>query len=104
MRPIGGCVAGHIGDTLGRKKALVFSLVMMTAPTVGVAFLPTYQQVGWISTALLVSCRLMQGFSVGAQLPSSVVYTLEQKPKENWGYFASLINVSVAFYSFYSRR
>ncbi|KAL7533953.1 hypothetical protein ACHAXR_006418 [Thalassiosira sp. AJA248-18] len=75
----------------GRKRALVFSLFCMSVPTVAMGLLPTYEQVGWLSTALLVLCRLLQGFSVGGQLPSSVVYTLETKPKEHWGYYGSMI-------------
>jgi MFS transporter, MHS family, proline/betaine transporter len=84
MRPIGGIITGHIGDVHGRKRALVFSLFSMVVPTVAMGFLPTYKQVGGWSTALLVICRLLQGFSVGGQLPSSLVYTLETKPKKHW--------------------
>jgi len=91
MRPMGGMITGHIGDMHGRKRALVFSLFSMTIPTVAMGFLPTYEQVGGWSTALLVICRLLQGFSVGGQLPSSVVYTLERKPKEHWGFYSSII-------------
>ena len=94
MRPIGGIVTGHIGDVHGRKRALVFSLFSMVIPTVAMGFLPTYKQVGGWSTALLVICRLLQGFSVGGQLPSSLVYTLETKPKQHWGYYGSFINMA----------
>jgi len=87
-------MAGHIGDKTGRKRAVVFSLCSMTIPTVGMALLPTYEQVGGWSTALLVLCRMVQGFSVGGQLPSSLVYTLETKPKEHWGFYGSLTKVS----------
>ena len=80
----GGIITGNIGDAHGRKRALVFSLFCMTVPTVAMGFLPTYKQVGGWSTTLLVICRLLQGFSVGGQLPSSLVYTLEQKPKKHW--------------------
>ena len=66
----------------------------MTVPTVAMGFLPTYKQVGGWSTALLVICRLLQGFSVGGQLPSSLVYTLETKPKADWGYYGSFINMA----------
>ena len=93
MRPLGGCVTGHIGDKHGRKRALVFSLFCMSVPTVAMGLLPTYEQVGGWSTVLLVICRLFQGFSVGGQLPSSLVYTLETKPKEHWGYYGSFVNV-----------
>mmetsp|Transcript_2917 Transcript_2917/g.5198 ORF Transcript_2917/g.5198 Transcript_2917/m.5198 type:complete len:467 (+) Transcript_2917:193-1593(+) len=97
MRPLGGVVTGHIGDKYGRKRALVFSLVAMVVPTVAMGFLPTYQQIGGWSTALLVICRMLQGFSVGGQLPSSLVYTLETKPKEHWGYYGSFINMAANF-------
>lgn len=93
-RPLGGIISGIIGDRLGRKRALTFSLVMMCIPTTAMGFLPTYQQAGGLSTALLVICRLLQGFSVGGQLPSSMVYTLELKPKEHWGYYGSLIGLA----------
>jgi len=95
MRPLGGVVTGHIGDKYGRKRALVFSLVAMVVPTVAMGFLPTYQQIGGWSTALLVICRLVQGFSVGGQLPSSVCYILESKPKEHWGYYGSMISFTM---------
>lgn len=94
MRPLGGMVTGHIGDVHGRKRALVFSLFSMSVPTVAMGFLPTFEQAGYWSTALLVACRLMQGFSVGGQLPSSLVYTLETKPKEHWGYYGSFVNMA----------
>lgn len=98
MRPLGGCIAGHIGDVHGRKRSLTFSMFMMCIPTVAMGCLPTYQQVGGLSTALLVVCRLMQGFSVGGQLPSSLVYTLDAKPKEHWGFYGSLVHVSLFLY------
>jgi len=97
MRPLGGLIAGHIGDKHGRKRALVFSLICMSIPTLAMGLLPTYEQVGGWSTALLIICRLLQGFSVGGQLPSSLVYTLEKKPKEHWGYYGSTFAVSYAF-------
>mmetsp|Transcript_7663 Transcript_7663/g.11366 ORF Transcript_7663/g.11366 Transcript_7663/m.11366 type:complete len:460 (-) Transcript_7663:34-1413(-) len=97
MRPIGGLITGHIGDKYGRKKALVFSLFCMSIPTVALGLLPTYAQVGGWSTALLIICRMMQGFSVGGQLPSTLVYTLERRPKEHWGYYGSFVNLAANF-------
>ena len=32
FRPLGAIVAGHLGDRLGRKAMLVFTLIMMGAP------------------------------------------------------------------------
>ena len=52
---------------------------------------PTYEQVGVLSTILLVICRLLQGMSVGGQLPASLIYTVETRPKQKWGVFGSLV-------------
>src|SRR5262245_12681969 len=33
MRPVGGAIFGHIGDRVGRKKALELSVLLMALPT-----------------------------------------------------------------------
>jgi len=91
MRPVGGLVIGFIGDKYGRKRALVLSLFLMAFPTFLMGCLPTYAQVGSLSTILLVICRLLQGMSVGGQLPASLIYTVEMRPKEHWGFYGALV-------------
>mmetsp|Transcript_15669 Transcript_15669/g.33931 ORF Transcript_15669/g.33931 Transcript_15669/m.33931 type:complete len:473 (-) Transcript_15669:125-1543(-) len=91
MRPFGGMVIGYLGDKYGRKYALVLSLFLMAVPTFVMGCLPTYEQVGSLSTVLLVLCRLLQGMSVGGQLPASLIYTVETRPKEKWGLYGSLV-------------
>eukprot|EP00536_Pseudo-nitzschia_multiseries_P002380 jgi/Psemu1/235651/estExt_Genewise1.C_310103 len=90
MRPIGGILIGYTGDKHGRKEALTKSLYLMAIPTTLMGFLPTYEQVGGFSTVLLCLCRLIQGISVGGQLPASLVYTVEKRPRSQWGYYGSL--------------
>eukprot|EP00985_Skeletonema_marinoi_P019030 scaffold10773_cov102-Skeletonema_marinoi.AAC.1 len=84
-RPFGGLIAGHIGDKHGRKRALVMSMISMSIPTFVMGCLPGYDVIGGWSTALLIICRLAQGLSVGGQLPASVVYTVETKPRAGAG-------------------
>mmetsp|Transcript_10497 Transcript_10497/g.30693 ORF Transcript_10497/g.30693 Transcript_10497/m.30693 type:complete len:491 (-) Transcript_10497:515-1987(-) len=90
MRPIGGILIGYVGDKYGRKEALTQSLYLMAIPTTIMGCLPTYEQVGVLSTVLLCLCRLTQGISVGGQLPASLIYTVEKRPREQWGYYGSL--------------
>ncbi len=61
------------------------SMISMSVPTFVMGCLPGYSVIGGWSTAGLIVCRLAQGLSVGGQLPASVVYTVETKPKgERW--------------------
>ena len=64
-RPLGGIVFGHFGDRIGRKKLLMWSLMLMGVATALIGLLPTYAQIGvWAPIALIV-LRLVQGFAVG---------------------------------------
>lgn len=91
MRPIGGVVLGYIGDTYGRKKALIISIFVMAIPTFVMGCLPTYERVGHIATILLIVIRLLQGLSVGGQLMSSLVFTLENQRRDQWGFYGSFV-------------
>ncbi|PLX03390.1 MAG: MFS transporter [Marinilabiliales bacterium] len=89
MRPLGGVIFGHIGDKQGRKKALLISVLMMAIPTTLIAFLPTYEQIGWYSALLLVILRLLQGLSVGGEFTGSISFLVERAPKNKRGFFGS---------------
>ena len=52
-RPVGAVFFGHFGDRMGRKATLVASLLLMGVSTTLIAFLPTFQMVGWVAPALL---------------------------------------------------
>src|SRR3712207_9240218 len=45
-RPVGGIVAGHYGDKIGRKAMLVLTLLIMGGATFLIGLLPTYQSIG----------------------------------------------------------
>ena len=89
MRPIGGLMMGWIGDVVGRREALVASIFLMAVPTFLMGCLPTYEQVGPLAIWLLVATRLLQGLSVGGQLMSSLVFTLEGREHKVWGFVST---------------
>jgi MHS family proline/betaine transporter-like MFS transporter len=93
MRPLGALVFGHIGDRVGRRFALITSLVMMALPTFLIGFLPTYAHVGIIAPILLVLLRMIQGLSVGGEYASSIVYLVEQSTPQHRNLYGSFVSV-----------
>lgn len=90
MRPLGGLVFGLIGDRLGRKKALVWSIHLMSIPTFLMGLLPTYDMIGWLAPALLTCIRLLQGLSMGGEFTGSIVFIVEHAQQERRGFWGSL--------------
>ncbi|GAA3686860.1 MFS transporter [Arthrobacter ginkgonis] len=88
-RPLGGIVLGHFGDKLGRKKILLITLVIMGTASLAIGFLPTFGQIGYWAPALLVLCRLAQGFSAGGEAAGASSLTLEHSPEGRRGFFTS---------------
>ena len=88
-RPVGGIVFGHFGDRIGRKKLLMFSLILMGVATTLIGFLPTYNQIGiWAPIALIV-LRLIQGFAVGGEWGGAVLLAAEHGDAARRGFWAS---------------
>jgi len=90
MRPIGSIFFGFIGDRIGRKAALLTSLIMMAMPTMALGMLPTYKAIGIWSSICLVLIRLLQGIAVGGNYGGSFVYTIEHAPFHQRGLAGSL--------------
>ncbi|WP_285318891.1 MFS transporter [Pseudarthrobacter sp. lyk4-40-TYG-27] len=88
-RPIGAVVLGAYGDRHGRKKVLVFAMLLMGFATFAVGLLPTYGQVGLLAPALLVILRLIQGFAVAGELGGASAMIVEHSPDAKRGFFAS---------------
>ncbi len=92
-RPLGSVVFGHIGDKVGRKSALTFSIYAMAIPTAMIGCLPTYDQWGILATILLILFRSMQGFAIGGEFTGSMVFLVEHAPshkRSQWGSLTSL--------------
>ena len=94
-RPIGGIVIGRMGDTHGRKAALLLTIFLMAAGTVLIGILPTYASIGFAAPALLLVARLMQGFSTGGEWGGSTSFIVEWAPKGRRGLFGSFQQMSV---------
>ena len=89
-RPLGGVLFGHIGDRVGRRMALVISVLAMAVPSFAVGLLPVYASIGVLAPIVLVLLRMVQGISVGGELTISIVYLGERSPDRHRGISASL--------------
>ena len=88
-RPLGGLLFGHIGDRLGRRAAVVGSVMLMIVPTLLMALLPTYRQIGLLAPALLIVLRLAQGLAVGGEYTTSMVLLVEEAQTRRRGFVGS---------------
>ena len=89
MRPLGAVVFGHVGDRLGRRWALLSSMLLMTLALLATGLLPTRAQVGSLAGWLLIGLRCLMGFSVGGEYNGVVAYLLEGSPPRRRGLIAA---------------
>jgi MHS family proline/betaine transporter-like MFS transporter len=88
IRPIGGVVLGAYADRHGRKASLLISIVLMTAGTLVIALMPTYDSIGTLAPIAVLAARLVQGFSAGGEFGSSTAFLVEHAPDRR-GFIAS---------------
>ena len=89
-RPLGGVVFGHVGDRIGRKSLLQFSLVLIGASTFLMGCLPSFESIGYWAPGLLVLLRFIQGFALGGEWGGAVLLVTEHSPNRSrafWGSF-----------------
>ena len=94
IRPLGGIIFSHFGDRLGRKKLFRLSIIMMSIATLGIGLLPGYDAIGGMAVVLLAGLRLMQGLSVGGELPGALVFAAEHVSPQRRGLLTSAIIAS----------
>lgn len=95
MRPLGGVIFGHIGDKIGRKNALLWSIYLMAIPTTLIGLLPTYEQIGWLAPLFLTFIRLAQGLSMGGEFTGSMIFVVEHAKTGNRGLYGSWVVFSL---------
>ena len=89
-RPIGAAIFGHYGDRIGRKAALIATLLLTGLSTFAVGLVPTYNQIGLWAAVILVVLRLIQGIGVGGEWGGSVLLAMEwARTNKHRGFIAS---------------
>lgn len=88
-RPIGALLFGHFGDKVGRIKTLRTSILLISLPTVLIALLPTYEQIGIHASFWLLALRILQGISLGGEFTGIIIYLAETAPLQRRAFCAS---------------
>jgi len=85
LRGVGGLVFGHVADKIGRRNALMFTVL-------GYSIATALTGLSWSVTALLV-WRALTGLFIGGEYVS-YSYTMESVPKDKRGGFSGAIVTS----------
>ncbi|CAE6772454.1 MFS transporter [Paraburkholderia sp. SEWSISQ10-3 4] len=91
VRPIGGVFFAHFGDRIGRKKMFSLSLFLMAAPTLLIGLLPSYATFGIGAPLLFLLCRVLQGLSVGGEVPGAWIFCSEHVRRDRVGLACGLL-------------
>ncbi len=89
MRPLGAIFLGAYIDEHGRRAGLILTLCLMAVGILLIALVPGYESWGWFAPALVVTGRLVQGFSAGVELGGVSVYLSEIATPGHKGFYVS---------------
>jgi MHS family proline/betaine transporter-like MFS transporter len=99
-RPLGGVFCGWLGDRIGRRKVLTFTLLLMSLATFAIGLLPSYGQIGLWAPALLVFLKLLQGFSASGEYTGGATFLSEYAPDRRRGFYVGFMGSSYLGFAF----
>lgn len=101
VRPLGGLFWGPLGDRLGRKTVLAFTILLMAGATLCVGLIPSYASIGPWAPAILILLRMVQGFSTGGEYGGAATFMAEYAPDDRRGFYGSFLEFgTLAGFSF----
>lgn len=89
-RPLGAVIFGHLGDRVGRRAAVVGSIILMGVSTGIIGLLPPYAAAGILAPLSLLLMRLFQGISAGGEWGGAMTLVMEHAPKHKHGIYAAI--------------
>ncbi|MDG6904638.1 MAG: MFS transporter [Nitrososphaerota archaeon] len=92
-RPVGAFIFGHVGDKLGRRNTLVYTLILLGGSTLGIGLVPGYTSIGYSAIALLFFFRITFGLGMGGEFGGAVSWIVEvasdSKKRSFWAVWAA---------------
>ncbi|MHA7208658.1 MFS transporter [Arthrobacter sp. MDT1-65] len=89
-RPLGAILFGHLGDRIGRKRTLIWTITLMGLATGTVGLLPDYDTIGVWAPIILTVLRLLQGLSLGGEWGGSILIATEHAAPRKRALYASI--------------
>lgn len=89
VRPLGGMFFGPLGDRIGRKQVLAFTMLLMAVSTFSIGLIPSAATIGIAAPILLLIARMLQGFSTGGEYGGATTFIAEYAPDRRRGFLAS---------------
>jgi MFS family permease len=84
-----------MGDKVGRRTVLIFTLILMGVATTLVGLLPTGASIGVWAPVLLILLRCMQGFSAGGEWGGAAMLAVEHAPHGRRGLMGAFPQLGV---------
>ena len=92
-RPIGAVIFGHYGDRLGRRGALIVTVLLMGLASTLIGVLPTYETAGVLAPILLTALRVLQGIATGGEWGGATLMAMEYVEPRRKPLMASIVQV-----------
>lgn len=89
VRPLGAIFIGSYADRVGRKPAMLLTMVFMTIGTGGLVFLPGYETIGMAAPVILVLVRMLQGLAWGGEAGPATTFIMEAAPEGKRAFYTS---------------
>ena len=96
VRPLGGIFFGIYADRYGRRAALSLVILLMASGTALLTLAPSYAAIGLGAPLLVLTARIIQGFSVGGEFGSATTMLIEYAPRDRRGLYGSFQMASQA--------
>jgi MHS family proline/betaine transporter-like MFS transporter len=96
-RPLGAILFGLYGDRAGRRKPLLYSMVLVGVPTFIIGIIPTYESIGIMAPLVLIACRLTQGLFIGGEYTGVNLQLSENNFQKNLGAQTGILIASGVF-------
>ncbi|EIC85696.1 MFS transporter [Serratia sp. M24T3] len=90
-RPLGALLFGIMADSIGRRKASIYSVSGFGVVTLLIACLPGYQTLGIGAYVLLVLLRFVDGIFLGGGYTGAMPLAIEYSKKHQRGFVGGLI-------------